>query len=39
MGVDWQRTVIEPIPKLVEAMLHEVFCRSKVEPRVDYRRD
>jgi len=29
------RTVIEPVPKAVEAMFHEVFCCSKVEPRID----
>lgn len=31
----WRRTVIEPIPKAVEAMSYEMFCCAKVEPRVD----
>ena len=29
-------TVVEPIPEAVEAILHKVFCGSKVEPWVDY---
>lgn len=29
------RTVIEPVPKAVKAMFHEVFRCSKVEPRID----
>ena len=28
-------TVIEPVPKAVEAILYKVFGRSKVEPRID----
>jgi len=28
-------TVIEPVPKAVEAMFDEIFCCSKVEPRID----
>jgi hypothetical protein len=28
-------TVIEPVPEVGEAMLHEVLCGSEVEPRVD----
>lgn len=30
------RTVIKPIPKAVEAMLHQVFRRPKIEPRINY---
>jgi hypothetical protein len=29
-------TVIEPVPKLVEAMLDEVFRRSEIEPGINY---
>lgn len=29
------RTVIEPVPETVEAMLHKVFSRSEIEPGID----
>jgi len=29
-------TVIKPIPEAVEAILNQVFCGSKIEPRIDY---
>jgi len=29
-------TVVKPIPEAVEAMLNQVFCGTKVEPRIDY---
>jgi hypothetical protein len=29
------RTVIEPVPKAIEAILYQVFRRSEVEPRID----
>ena len=32
----WERlTVVKPVPEAVEAMLDEVFCSSKIEPRID----
>jgi hypothetical protein len=31
-----KHTVIEPVPKLVEAMLDEVFRRSEIEPGINY---
>jgi hypothetical protein len=29
------RTVIEPVPEAIEAILYQVFRRSEVEPRID----
>lgn len=29
-------TVIEPVPETIKAILHQVFRRSEVEPRIDY---
>lgn len=29
------RTVVKPVPEVVEAMLDEVLGRSEVEPRID----
>jgi hypothetical protein len=29
------RPVIKPIPEIIESMLHEIFCCSEVEPRID----
>ena len=29
------RTVVEPVPEAVEAILNQVFRCSKVEPRID----
>lgn len=29
------RTVVEPVPEAVEAILYQVFRRSEVEPRID----
>jgi hypothetical protein len=34
--VGWDLTVVKPVPEAVEAMLNEVFCCSKVEPRVNF---
>jgi hypothetical protein len=31
-----QPTIIEPVPKAVEAILDQVFCRSKIEPWIDW---
>jgi hypothetical protein len=31
-----KRTVIEPVPEAVEAMLYKVFGCSKIEPGIDY---
>jgi hypothetical protein len=31
-----ERTVIEPVPKAVEAILHQIFRRPEVEPRINY---
>lgn len=30
------RTVVEPVPKAIEAILDEVFRSAEVEPGVDY---
>lgn len=30
------RTVVEPVPKAIEAILNQVFRRSEVEPGIDY---
>ena len=30
-----QRTVIEPIPKAVEPMFHQIFCCPKIEPGIN----
>jgi hypothetical protein len=35
IGRDGSRTVVKPIPKVVEAILNQILCRSEVEPRVD----
>ena len=36
-STEWMPSpVIEPIPKVVESMLDEVFRCAEVEPRVDY---
>ena len=29
------RTVVEPVPEAVEAILYQVFRRSEVEPRIN----
>lgn len=29
-------TIIEPVPKIIKAMLHEVFRGPEIEPGVDY---
>lgn len=35
-GAEEERTVIEPVPEAVEAILHQVFCGPEVEPGIDY---
>jgi hypothetical protein len=35
-SAEGKHTVIEPVPKLVEAMLDEVFRRSEIEPGINY---
>jgi hypothetical protein len=35
-SAEGKRTVIEPVPEAVEAMLYEVFGCSKIEPGIDY---
>ena len=36
MRVVEEHTVIEPIPKAIEAILYQVFRRSEVKPRINY---
>ena len=36
-GEENRRTIIEPIPEAVKAMLYQVFRGTKIEPRVDCR--
>lgn len=30
------RTIIKPIPEVVEAMGYEILCRPEIEPRINY---